>query len=214
MTAPSLTFRRSEDPVPYRWALAEQRLMHAERVAGQTPDTCWLLEHESVYTAGRSTHDGERPTDGSAVVEVDRGGRITWHGPGQLTGYPIVAIPADRLAVVRVLQTALVATCAWFGVEAGIRDGRPGVWIGDGVVPEQKVAAIGVRIRAGVSMHGFALNCDNDLAPFQRIVPCGIADAGVTTLSAAAGRRISVSTVRPVVEAQLSQAFEDLFELA
>jgi len=172
--------------VPYEQAWAEQRRLHARRVAGTGPDTVLLLEHPAVYTAGRRTDPTERPNDGTPVVDVDRGGRITWHGPGQLVGYPIVALPdpVDVVAHVRRLETALIEVCAGVGVTAGRVAGRSGVWVrADAVGPDRKVAAIGVRVSAGVTMHGFALNCDPDLGAYDRIVPCGIRDAGVTSLT-------------------------------
>jgi lipoyl(octanoyl) transferase len=197
--------------VGYDEAWARQRELHAARVAGEIPDTVLLLEHHSVYTAGRRTQTAERPVDGTPVVDVDRGGKITWHGPGQLTGYPIVALPdpVDVVAHVRRLENVLIAVCAQFGVTVGRISGRSGAWVAaDERGPDRKVAAIGVRVARGVTMHGFALNCDCDLAAFDRIVPCGITDAGVTSLSAELGRDVSVAEVLPVVEAELRIAFE------
>ncbi|MGY1913917.1 lipoyl(octanoyl) transferase LipB [Blastococcus sp. SYSU DS0973] len=195
--------------VPYEEAWAWQRELHAQRVAGEVPDTLLLLEHPSVYTAGRRTEPHERPMDGTPVVDVDRGGKITWHGPGQLVGYPIVALPdpVDVLAYVRRLEAALIDVCAGFGVTAGRVEGRSGVWLpadapGSGFRPERKVAAIGIRVARGVTMHGFALNCDPDLGAFGAIVPCGIPDAGVTSLSAETARDVSVAdALRPVEDA-------------
>ena len=183
-----------------------QRALHARRVAGEAPDTMLLLEHPSVYTAGRRTEPHERPLDGTPVIDVDRGGKITWHGPGQLVGYPIVALPdpVDVVAYVRRLEGALIEVCAGFGLTAGRVEGRSGVWVaadepGAGSRPERKVAAIGIRVARGVTMHGFALNCDPDLSAFGSIVPCGIPDAGVTSLSAELGRDISVAdAIEPV----------------
>jgi lipoyl(octanoyl) transferase len=165
-----------------------------------------LLEHQSVYTAGRRTEDFERPFDGTPVVDVDRGGKITWHGPGQLVGYPIVRLPdpIDVIAHVRRIEAMLVEVCAEFGVTTSQVKGRSGVWVtADDRGPDRKIAAIGIRVTQGVTMHGFALNCDNDLAWFDRIVPCGIRDAEVTTLSQEAGRTITVAEVLPVVRARL-----------
>jgi lipoyl(octanoyl) transferase len=181
-----------------------QRRLHAQRVAGDVPDTVLLLEHDPVYTAGKRTEDWERPLDGTPVVDVDRGGRITWHGPGQLTGYPIVALPdpVDVVAHVRRLEAALIEVCAGFDVPTTRVDGRSGVWTKDGA---RKVAAIGIRVSRGVTMHGFALNCDCDLAAFAAIVPCGITDAGVTSLTAEAGTAITVADVLPVVERELER---------
>src|SRR3982751_2299341 len=180
--------------VPYEEAWEMQRQAHARRVDGKGPDTLLLLEHPSVYTAGKRTLPHERPFDGTPVIDVDRGGKITWHGPGQLVGYPIVRLPdpVDVVAHVRRLETALISVCAEFGLATEQVEGRSGVWVaadapGSGLRPERKVAAIGVRVARGVTMHGFALNCDPDLSAFGSIVPCGIPDAGVTSLSAALG---------------------------
>jgi lipoyl(octanoyl) transferase len=203
--------------VPYEEAWAQQRELHAQRVAGEVPDTLLLLEHLSVYTAGRRTEPHERPFDGTPVVDVDRGGKITWHGPGQLVGYPIVALPdpVDVVAYVRRLEEALIEVCAGFGLSTGRVEGRSGVWVaadapGQGIRPERKVAAIGVRVARGVTMHGFALNCDPDLGAFSAIVPCGIPDAGVTSLSAELGRDISTADAIEPVEAAIGRvlAFE------
>jgi len=199
-----------DGPVPYQLAWDEQRRLHAARVAGQIPDTVVLLEHEPVYTAGKRTEPHERPLldTGAPVIDVDRGGKITWHGPGQIVGYPIVRLPdpIDVVAFVRRVEQLLIDVCAEFGVMAGRVEikGRSGVWIpADGRGPDRKLGAIGLRVAQGVSMHGFALNCDCDLSWFDRIVPCGIADASVTSLSAELGRRVRVSEVRPVVERHL-----------
>ena len=185
-----------------------QRRVHAGVVSGAVPDTVLLLEHEPVYTAGRRTEPFERPFDGTAVVDVDRGGKITWHGPGQLVGYPIVRLPSPMAVVdhVRRIEAMLMDVCAELGVDTLRVSGRSGVWLAaDAHGPERKVAAIGVRVSQGVTMHGFALNCDNDLAWFDRIVPCGITDASVTTLSKELGRDVSVAEVLPVVEAHLGR---------
>ena len=172
--------------VPYLEAWEYQRRLHDDVVAGHAPPTLLLLEHERVYTAGKRTEDGDLPQDGSPVVEVDRGGRITWHGPGQLVGYPILPL-AERLDVVgyvRALEQMLIDVAADFGVAAHPVPGRSGVWVpGPDPAPERKVAAIGVRVAGGVTMHGFAINCDCALDDFSAIVPCGISDAGVSTLS-------------------------------
>jgi lipoyl(octanoyl) transferase len=198
--------------VPYEQAWARQRELHAAVVAGEAPDTVLLLEHPPVYTAGRRTEVWERPIDGTAVIDVDRGGKITWHGPGQLVGYPIVRLPdpIDVVAYVRRVEAMLLEVCAEFGVAAGRVAGRSGVWLpaGDGR-PERKVAAIGIRVSQGVALHGFALNCDPDLTWFDRIVPCGISDAGVTSLSAELGRDVPVSEVLPVVERHLPALLAD-----
>ncbi|MEU6082883.1 lipoyl(octanoyl) transferase LipB [Streptomyces sp. NPDC047108] len=240
-----------EDAVEYQEAWQEQRRVHAARFADEIPDTCLLLEHPPVYTAGRRTEDSERPLDGTPVVDVDRGGKITWHGPGQLVGYPIMKLPrpVDVVAHVRRLEDALIRTCAAFGLETTRIEGRSGVWVlGDPVEqrtslgglsldfdprlvedeefdprlsgPEyapsnagqrgedRKLAAIGIRVAKGVTMHGFALNCDPDNTWFDRIVPCGIRDAGVTSLSNELGRRISVAEVLPVAEKHLRAVLE------
>lgn len=273
------------DAVEYQAAWDEQRRVHAARFAETVPDTCLLLEHLPVYTAGRRTAGSERPLDGTPVVDVDRGGKITWHGPGQLVGYPILKLPrpVDVVAHVRRLEEALIRTCAEFGLETTRVEGRSGVWVlgdpvpasGDGhrrsapgapggpdlparsgpadgpaagggstagagatggspagaavgtrpddeydprlAGPEyapsnagdrgedRKLAAIGIRVAKGVTMHGFALNCDPDNTWFDRIVPCGIRDAGVTSLSDELGRTVSVAEVLPVAERHLAE---------
>ena len=184
--------------VPYDEAWALQREVHAQVVAGGE-DVVLLLEHPPVYTAGRRTEAHERPFDGTPVVDVDRGGKITWHGPGQVTGYPIVRLadPVDVVAYVRRLEQVLIDVCAELGLATGRVDGRSGVWTTDG---QRKVAAIGIRVAQGVAMHGFALNCDPDLSAYGRIVPCGIADATVTSLSAELGRDVSTQEALPVLE--------------
>lgn len=205
--SPGLVFR-SAGVVPYLTAWQWQRELHAQRVAGDIPDTCLLLEHPPVFTAGRRTQDFERPVDGTPVIDVDRGGRITWHGPGQLVGYPIVRLPmpVDAVGHVRRLEQALIAVCAEFGIDAVAIAGRSGAWIaGDHVLPDRKIAAIGVRISRCTTMHGFALNCDPDLSWFERIVPCGIDDASVTSLSRELARDVSVDEVRPLVEHHLRE---------
>jgi lipoyl(octanoyl) transferase len=191
--------------VPYDAAWAMQRDLHARRVAGDTTDTCLLLEHPPVYTAGKRTEPWERPADGTPVIDVDRGGKITWHGPGQLVGYPIVKLaePVDVVGHVRRIEAALIEVCAAYGVETGRVEGRSGVWVGDA-----KVAAIGIRVAQGVTMHGFALNCDPDLTAYDRIVPCGIRDASVTSLSALTGRTVTVDDVIDTVENALTNALE------
>ncbi|MFD0883772.1 lipoyl(octanoyl) transferase LipB [Streptosporangium algeriense] len=210
---------------PYEQAWDLQRRIHARRVADEIPDTCLLLEHAPVYTAGKRTAAHERPTDGTPVIDVDRGGRITWHGPGQLVGYPIIKL-GDRLdvtAYMGLLEETLIRVCADFGVQAGRVGGRSGVWVaGDPShgLPDRQVGAIGIRVTRGVTMHGFALNCSNDPSWYNRIVPCGISDAGVSSLSAETGRRIVVDEVTPYTEKRLVEALgaeafdlpeEDLF---
>jgi lipoyl(octanoyl) transferase len=195
-----------EAAVDYRAAWDLQRTVHAEVVAGQRPDTVLLLEHPPVYTAGRRTEPFERPFDGTPVVDVDRGGKITWHGPGQLVGYPIVRLPdpLDVVAHVRRIESMLIDVCELMGVATTRVSGRSGVWVlADDRGPDRKVAAIGIRVTEGVTMHGFALNCDCDLTWFDRIVPCGIKDAEVTSLSQELGRDVSVAEALPIVESQL-----------
>ncbi|MBC2873835.1 MULTISPECIES: lipoyl(octanoyl) transferase LipB [Streptomyces] len=238
------------DAVEYQEAWQEQRRVHAARFADEIPDTCLMVEHPAVYTAGRRTEDSERPLDGTPVVDVDRGGKITWHGPGQLVGYPILKLPrpVDVIAHVRRLEEALIRACAEFGLATTRVEGRSGVWVlgearerlaasglqldlaaprpaddefdprlsGPEYAPsnagqrgeDRKLAAIGIRIAKGVTMHGFALNCDPDNTWFDRIVPCGIRDAGVTSLSNELGRRVTVGEVLPVVEKHLREVLE------
>ncbi|MFJ8002222.1 lipoyl(octanoyl) transferase LipB [Streptomyces sp. NPDC096310] len=251
------------EAVEYQEAWQEQRRVHAARFADEVPDTCLLLEHPPVYTAGRRTVDSERPLDGTPVVDVDRGGKITWHGPGQLVGYPILKLPrpVDVVAHVRRLEDALIRTAAEFGLETSRVEGRSGVWVlgdpvaerapldgsphgglsldlapgtGAGADPrladeefdprlngpeyapsnagqrreDRKLAAIGIRVAKGVTMHGFSFNVNPDNTWFDRIVPCGIRDAGVTSLSYELGREITVAEVVPVVEKHLRDILE------
>jgi lipoyl(octanoyl) transferase len=208
--AGALVFREL-GTVAYADAWELQRDIAAARAEGRGPDTVLLLEHPDVYTAGRRTQPEDLPLDGTPVVQVDRGGRITWHGPGQLVGYPIVALrdPVDVITWVRTLEQALIATCADLGVEAGRVHGRSGVWLAAGAGrPERKVAAIGIRIAKGVSMHGFALNCEPDLTAFDRIVPCGIRDAGVTSLAAELRRSVPVTEALPLVRRHVAAAID------
>jgi lipoyl(octanoyl) transferase len=194
--------------VDYVDAWEEQRRRLAARVAGEAPDTVLLLEHPPVFTAGKRTDPSERPVDGTPVVDVDRGGKITWHGPGQLVGYPIVALPEplDVVGHVRRIEEALILVCGDLGVDATRVAGRSGVWVlGDEGRPHRKVAAIGIRVSQGVTMHGFALNCDCDLSWFDRIVPCGLPDAAVTSLTAETGRTVTVADVLPYVEKRLTE---------
>ena len=196
------------DAVDYHVGWDLQRAVHADVVAGRRPNSVLLLEHQSVYTAGRRTEPFERPFDGTPVVDVDRGGKITWHGPGQLVGYPIVRLPSPMAVVdhVRRIESMLMDVCADLGVETMRVTGRSGVWLAaDARGPERKIAAIGIRVTEGVTMHGFALNCDNDLAWFDRIVPCGITDASVTTLSKELGRDVPVAEALPIVERHLER---------
>ncbi|MFJ6153955.1 MULTISPECIES: lipoyl(octanoyl) transferase LipB [Micromonospora] len=195
----------------YLAAWDEQRRLHESVVAGERGDTVLLLEHPSVYTAGKRTEPWDRPMDGTPVVDVDRGGKITWHGPGQLVGYPILRLPdpVDVVAYVRRTEQLLIDVCAEFGLAAGRVEGRSGVWVPeDDRGPARKVAAIGIRVARGVTLHGFSINCDCDLTYFDRIVPCGIRDAGVTSLTAELGRPITVADVLPVVERRLSTLVE------
>jgi lipoyl(octanoyl) transferase len=194
------------DLVDYRDGWDLQRQVHAGVVAGERPDTVLLLEHAPVFTAGRRTEPHERPLDGTPTVDVDRGGKITWHGPGQLVGYPIIRLPApiDVVAFVRRLEHCLIEVCADLGVAAGRVEGRTGVWVpADDRGGARKVAAIGIRVSRQVTMHGFALNCDPDLGWYDRIVPCGISDAAVTSLTAETGRAVTVAELLPLVEARL-----------
>jgi lipoyl(octanoyl) transferase len=197
------------DAVAYERAWDTQRARHADVSEGRAPDTVLLLEHRPVYTAGKRTEPHERPWDGTPVVDVDRGGKITWHGPGQIVGYPIVRLaqPVDVVAYVRRLEQLLIDVCTELGVTAGRVTGRSGVWVeADGRGPARKVAAIGIRVAQGVTMHGFAINCDADLSWYSRIVPCGIPDAGVTSLSEETGRPVTVAEVLPVLERHLAAA--------
>jgi lipoyl(octanoyl) transferase len=199
--------------MPYEDAWAEQRRLHEARADGAAPDTLLLVEHPFVYTAGKRTEAWERPADGFPVIDVDRGGRITWHGPGQLVGYPIVGLPEpiDVVAYVRCLEAALIDACADLGVRAGRVEGRSGVWVAaDGRGPDRKIAAIGIRVSRRVTMHGFAINCDADLTAYDRIVACGISDAGVTSLTKELGRRVGVADVVDVVERAVVTALSEL----
>jgi lipoyl(octanoyl) transferase len=195
--------------VDYQEAWDLQRKIHAEVASGSRPNSLLLLEHPSVYTAGRRTDDAERPTDGTPVIDVDRGGRITWHGPGQLVGYPIVKLqnPTELVGFVRELESALISVCADFGITAVRVDGRSGVWIQDSR-GDRKIAAIGIRVAKGVTMHGFALNVNPDLAAFGQIVPCGIADADVTSLEIELGRTITIDEVAPRVELHIVESLK------
>ncbi len=195
--------------VPYDLGWQLQHGIHREVVGGERPDTLVLLEHEPVFTAGTRTRDDERPTDGTPVVDVDRGGKITWHGPGQLTGYPILRLPQpiDGVAYVRRLESALISVLADYAIAATSIRGRTGVWVERPGAPA-KVAAIGVRVAEGVSMHGFALNCSNSLEPFTQIVPCGIRDAGVTSISELLGHTITPADIAARIEASVIAEFE------
>jgi len=199
--------------VDYQTALDSQRRIHAEIVTGTRPNTLILLEHPSVYTAGRRTELHERPMDGTPVIDVDRGGKITWHGEGQLVGYPIIKLKNRNEVVgfVRVIEAALIKVCEEFGIKAEQYCDRSGVWIRD-ERGDRKIAAIGIRVAKGVTMHGFALNVNPDMQSFNNIVPCGIADAGVTSLSAELNRPITIDEVVPVVEKYLYEALSSVAE--
>lgn len=196
--------------VDYHEAWTLQQQLHAGVVAGSQPDTVLLLEHSPVYTAGKRTNSWERPTDGTPVVDVDRGGRITWHGPGQIVGYPITRLPdpIDVVVYVRRVEQVLIDVCADLGVDTVRIEGRSGVWVqADDHGPDRKLGAIGVRVARGITMHGFALNVANSLDAYHVIVPCGLVDAGVTTLSIECERRaltsVGVADVLPVLEQHL-----------
>jgi lipoyl(octanoyl) transferase len=194
------------DYVDYQRAWDLQRDLHAKVVAGDEPDTALLLEHAAVYTAGKRTEPHERPLDGTPVIDVDRGGKITWHGPGQIVGYPIVRLPEpiDVVAHVRRLEGMMIRVCADFGIDAARVEGASGTWVlGGPGEPDRKIGAIGIRVSQGVTMHGFALNCDNDLGWADVIIPCGIVGAGVTSLSKELGRDVTVHEVLPHVEKHL-----------
>ena len=192
--------------IDYLAAWDEQRRVHEMVADGASPDTVLLLEHPSVYTAGKRTEPHDRPVDGTPVVDVDRGGKITWHGPGQLVGYPILRLPdpIDVVAYVRRTEQLLIDTCAEAGLATTRVEGRSGVWVPeDDRGPARKVAAIGIRVASGVTLHGFAINADCDLSHYDRIVPCGIRDASVTSLTAELGRPVTVADILPIVERRL-----------
>lgn len=186
------------------WAL--QREIHHEVANGTRPDTVILLEHESVFTAGKRTEDSERPLDGTPVIDVDRGGKITWHGPGQLVGYPIMRLPQpiDVVGYVRWLEQVLIDSIAEFGLATERVEGRSGVWakVGDAHV---KIAAIGIRVAEHTTMHGFALNCNNSLAPYDTIVACGIRDAKTSTISELTGKTVTPAMAAEVIKKHLKQ---------
>ena len=199
------------DHVDYERAWEHQRAVHAKVVAGELPDTVLLLEHTAVYTAGKRTEAHERPLDGTPVIDVDRGGKITWHGPGQLVGYPIVRLaqPIDVVGHVRRLEDMMIGVCRELGVETVRVEGRSGVWVeADERGPERKIGAIGIRVSHEVTMHGFALNCDNDLGYADVAIPCGITDAGVTSLSRELGRDVTVAEVLPLATAHLERVLD------
>jgi lipoyl(octanoyl) transferase len=199
-----LTAGLDPDFVPYLDGLALQRTIHKEVAQGTRPDTCILLEHEGVYTAGKRTEDSERPDDGTEVIDVDRGGKITWHGPGQLVGYPIMKLPnpIDVVGYVRWLEQILIDICADFGLETERVEGRSGVWAPVGGT-HLKIAAIGIRVADHTTMHGFALNCSNSLDPYDTIIACGIKDAGTSTISALTGKLVTPAMAAERVKARL-----------
>jgi lipoyl(octanoyl) transferase len=191
--------------VEYQSAWDRQRELHHKIVTENHPDVAVLLEHQNVYTAGRSTKPEDRPTDSSPVFDIDRGGRITWHGPGQIVCYPIMKLddPVDVVAHVRRLELLIMNVCSKLGLETTQIEGRSGVWVKGNGLPDKKIAAIGIRVAKKATMHGFALNCNNSLEAFRNIVPCGIGDADVTTISLELGRDVSVAEVTPLIEAEL-----------
>lgn len=193
--------------IDYLDALELQRSLHREIAEGVRENTLLLLEHPSVFTAGKRTQIHERPTDGSVVIDVDRGGKITWHGPGQLVGYPIVRLakPTELVGFVREIESALILICLEIGLETQRVEGRSGVWVVDGQ-GSRKIAAIGIRVASGVSMHGFALNIEPDLSAYNSIIPCGIDDASVTSLTKELGRNISTDEVLPIVEKHMYES--------
>ena len=195
--------------VEYQKAWESQRAIHQDVVDGKRPNTLLLLEHPSVFTAGRRTDDSERPTDGTPVINVDRGGRITWHGPGQLVGYPIVKLlkPTELVGFVREIEAGLIAVCSDLGLETQRIDGRSGVWVRDNQ-GDRKIAAIGIRVAKGVTMHGFALNVNPDLTAFKSIIPCGISDADVTSLEIELQRVITIDEVAPLVERHIFESLK------
>lgn len=192
--------------VDYEAAWQTQRQVHSAVASGEKPETVLLLEHNSVFTAGKRTEEYEKPTDGTPVINVDRGGKITWHGPGQLVGYPIMRLPEpiDVVGYVRWLEQVLIDTIAEFGVIGQRVGGRSGVWV-DVNGEFEKVAAIGIRVAEKTTMHGFALNCDNSLQPYDTIVACGILDARTTTLEILTGKKITPAMAAEVVKKHLGQ---------
>ena len=200
----------SANSVPYLQALELQRATHRSVVSGERDDTVILLEHPSVYTAGKRTDPSERPSDGTPVIDVDRGGKITWHGPGQLVGYPILRLvePIDVVGYVRRLEGLLIGVLAELGVESGRVEGRSGVWVGNDSGGHDKIAAIGIRVAEGVTMHGFALNCSNGFEAYDAIVACGIRDAGITSISKVLGRTVTTEEVAPLIQRAFARLYE------
>jgi lipoyl(octanoyl) transferase len=191
--------------VEFKQAWDQQRELHHKIVSENHPNTVVLLEHQNVYTAGRSTKPEDRPMDSSPVFDIDRGGRITWHGPGQIVCYPIIKLddPVDVVAHVRRLELLIMNVCSKLGLETTQIEGRSGVWVKGNGFLDKKIAAIGIRVAKKATMHGFALNCNNSLDSFRKIVPCGIPDSDVTTLSLELGRDVSVAEVTPLVEEEI-----------
>jgi lipoyl(octanoyl) transferase len=207
--APTETIQRSIlvhdlKHLAYADALIIQEQTHEQVSSSQIPNTLLFVEHPSVFTAGKRTLDHERPVNGTPVIDVNRGGKITWHGPGQIVGYPILRLakPSELVGFVRELESALIDTCKEFGIEVQRIIGRSGVWINDELIP-RKIAAIGIRVAQGTTMHGFALNVNPDLSPFAQIIPCGIADAQVTSMSQELKREITPADVLPILERNL-----------
>jgi len=205
MTNSELIIQNWGSGVEYQSAWDRQREVHHKIVTENHPDVAVLLEHQNVYTAGRSTKPEDRPTDSSPVFDIDRGGRITWHGPGQIVCYPIMKLddPVDVVAHVRRLELLIMNVCSKLGLETTQIEGRSGVWVKGNGLPDKKIAAIGIRVAKKATMHGFALNCNNSLDAFRNIVPCGIGDADVTTISLELGRDVSVAEVTPLIEEEL-----------
>jgi lipoyl(octanoyl) transferase len=205
MTNSELIIQNWGSDVEYLSAWDKQRELHHKIVTENHPDVAVLLEHQNVYTAGRSTKPEDRPTDSSPVFDIDRGGRITWHGPGQIVCYPIMKLddPVDVVAHVRRLELLIMNVCSKLGLETTQIEGRSGVWVKGNGLPDKKIAAIGIRVAKKATMHGFALNCNNSLEAFRNIVPCGIGDADVTTISLELGRDVSVAEVTPLIEEEL-----------
>ena len=205
MTNSELIIQNWGSGVEFQSAWDRQRELHHKIVTENHPDVAVLLEHQNVYTAGRSTKPEDRPTDSSPVFDIDRGGRITWHGPGQIVCYPIMKLddPVDVVAHVRRLELLIMNVCSKLGLETTQIEGRSGVWVKGNGLPDKKIAAIGIRVAKKATMHGFALNCNNSLVAFRNIVPCGIGDADVTTISLELGRDVSVAEVTPLIEEEL-----------
>jgi len=191
--------------VEFKQSWDQQRELHHKIVSENHPNTVVLLEHQNVYTAGRSTKPEDRPIDSSPVFDIDRGGRITWHGPGQIVCYPIIKLddPVDVVAHVRRLELLIMNVCSKLGLETTQIEGRSGGWVKGNGFLDKKIAAIGIRVAKKATMHGFALNCNNSLDGFRKIVPCGIPDSDVTTLSLELGRDVSVAEVTSLVEQEI-----------